>query len=69
MATKRKKVIVTMEQKLQALFRIGAGESQTKIANDLGVGKQTFRQQKHVEKKMKLQTIGSNVISNRSQIE
>ena len=41
MATKRKKVTVTMEQKLQALFRIDAGESLTKIAQELGVGKQT----------------------------
>ena len=38
MATKRNKVTVTMEQKLQALFRIDAGESLTKIAQGLGVG-------------------------------
>jgi hypothetical protein len=32
-------VTVTMKQKLQALFRIIAGESLTKIAQELGVGK------------------------------
>jgi len=32
---KRKKVTVTIEQKLQDLFRIDAGESLTKIAYDL----------------------------------
>jgi len=40
-SVKRKKVTVTMEQKLQALFCIDAGESLTKIAHELGVGKQT----------------------------
>ncbi|XP_025425198.1 jerky protein homolog-like [Sipha flava] len=36
-SVKRKKVTETMEQKLQALFRIDAGESLTKIAQELGV--------------------------------
>ncbi|KAJ8887326.1 hypothetical protein PR048_013541 [Dryococelus australis] len=36
MATKWKKVTVTIEQKLQALFRINEVESLTKIANNLG---------------------------------
>lgn len=54
MATKRKKVTVTMEQKLQALFRIDAGESLTTIANDLGVGKQTVSDWKKNGKKLKI---------------
>ncbi|XP_060855612.1 jerky protein homolog-like [Metopolophium dirhodum] len=36
-SVKRKKVTVTMEQKLHALFRIDAGESLIKIAQELGV--------------------------------
>ena len=38
MTTKRKKVT---ETRLQALFRIEAGEPLTKITQELGVGKQT----------------------------
>lgn len=34
------KVIVIMEQKIQTLFHIFAGESLTKIIQELGVGKQ-----------------------------
>jgi len=40
-SVKRRKVTVAMEQKLQTLFRIDAGESLTKIAQELRVGKQT----------------------------
>jgi hypothetical protein len=40
-SVKRQKVTVTMKQKIQALFRIDAGESLTKIEQKLGVGKQT----------------------------
>lgn len=39
MVTKLKLVILTMEQKLQAIFCIDAGETLTTIAKDLGVGK------------------------------
>nr|CAI5824570.1 unnamed protein product [Callosobruchus analis] len=53
MSTKRKKVTVTIEQKLQALLRIDAGETLTRIATDLGVGKQTVcdwkRNRKEIE--------------------
>ena len=42
MTTGRKKVTETMEQKLLAWFRIDAGETLTKIVQDLGVGKQTL---------------------------
>ena len=41
MQIKRKKVTVTIEEKLQAWFRIDAGESLAKMAQELGVGKQT----------------------------
>ena len=42
MTNKCKKLPVKMEQKLQALFFIDTGESQTKIAQELGVGKKVF---------------------------
>lgn len=38
MSEKRKKVVVTVEQKLRAINRIDAGESAKKIALELGVG-------------------------------
>ena len=41
MIAKRKKVTLSMEQKLQALFRIDKGETLKAIALDLGVGIQT----------------------------
>uniref|UniRef100_H9GL84 HTH CENPB-type domain-containing protein n=1 Tax=Anolis carolinensis TaxID=28377 RepID=H9GL84_ANOCA len=41
MATKRKKIFVSMEQKLEALKRLDKGETIKKVANDYGVGKVT----------------------------
>lgn len=42
MSEKRKKVVVTVEQKLRAINRIDAGESAKKIALELGVGTWVF---------------------------
>ena len=39
MGDKRKKVVVTLEEKLQAIKRMDSGESVNKIALKLGVGK------------------------------
>lgn len=41
MGDKRKKVVVTLEEKLQAIKRMDCGESVNKIALELGVGKTT----------------------------
>lgn len=41
MASKRKKVVVTMEEKLKALQRIDNGETLLKVAQDYNVGKTT----------------------------
>lgn len=54
MATKRKSVTLTMEQKLQAIFCIDAGETPTTIAKDLGKGKQTVSDWKKRGKKLKI---------------
>jgi hypothetical protein len=45
-SVKRKKMTVAMEQILQALFHIDAGESLTKIAYELVVGEQTVSDRK-----------------------
>lgn len=42
MSTKRKKVVVSIERKLEALKRLDKGESLKKIANELGVGRVTI---------------------------
>lgn len=41
MATKRKKVVVSMEQKLEAIKRLDKGETMQKVADDFGVGRVT----------------------------
>ncbi|XP_054011368.1 jerky protein homolog-like [Hylaeus anthracinus] len=41
MSGKRKKVTLTMEKKLEALFRIDKGEPMKRVATDLGVGAST----------------------------
>lgn len=41
MAEKRKKTVVTMEEKLHAIRRMDAGETAKKIAAEMGVGKST----------------------------
>lgn len=43
-----------MEQKLQPLFCIDAGESLTKIAQELGVGKQTVSNWKKIKMNLKI---------------
>lgn len=52
MATKRKSVTLTMEQKLQAIFCIDAGETPTTIAKALRKGKQTVSDWKKKRKEI-----------------
>lgn len=42
MAAKRKKVFLSMEDKLEALKRLDKGETSQKIADHYGVGCRTF---------------------------
>lgn len=41
MATKGKKVVVSLEQKLEAIRRLDKGETMQKVADDFGVGQVT----------------------------
>lgn len=65
MAEKRKKVVVTMEQKLQAIKRLDKGESAKKIAAEMGVGKSTVGDWKkgrsEIEKWCSMQTSSSGI--------
>lgn len=65
MGDKRKKVVVTMEEKLRSIKRLDAGESAKKIAGELGVGKSTvgdWKKNRHeIEKWCAAQASGSGI--------
>jgi hypothetical protein len=51
MGDKRKKVVVTMEEKLRAIQRLDYGVTAKNIASELGVGKSTVGTGKKIEQK------------------
>lgn len=65
MSEKRKKVVVTMEEKLRAVNRLDSGESAKKIALELGVGKSTVgdwkKNRSEIEKWCANQVTGSGI--------
>lgn len=65
MSNKRKKIVVTIEQKLEAIKRLDSGESAKKIAFELGVGKSTVgdwkKQRAEIEKWCASQASGSGI--------
>jgi transposase-like protein len=54
MGDKRKKVVVTMEEKLRAMQRLESGVTAKNIASELGVGKSTVGDwKKKIKQKLK----------------
>lgn len=54
MATKRKRIVCTIEQKLKVLQRLDKGESVAKLSSELGVGVTKIKDWKKPEKISKL---------------
>jgi transposase len=54
MGDKRKKVVVTMEEKLRAIQRLGSGVTAKNVASELEVGKSTVGDWKKIEQKLKI---------------
>ena len=53
-ASKRKRVVLTLEKKLAILDRLSKGETQAAIAHEYGIGKATVYDLKKNENKIKL---------------
>ena len=59
MATKRQKVVVSMEQKLEAIKRLDKGETMQNVADDFGVGRVTVGDWKKTNRNRKMVCIKS----------
>jgi transposase len=65
MGDKRKKVVVTMEEKLRTIQRLDSGVTAKNIASELGVGKSTVgdwkKNRAEIEKLCASQATGSGI--------